>query len=350
MIPILFSESATTFNTNGIGRLTDTLSCIVTEERNGQYELEMEYPQTGAYYSDINIRSLIVVKPSAGSNLQAFRVYQITKPINGRITIYAQHISYDLVKIVTMPFEVTASGTACNTVLQTLKNDAVGSCPFSFVTDVTTVASYKQTDPASIRSRLGGVAGSVLDQYGGEFYWDNLTVNLLAARGTTKDIVLRYGKNVTDLTQEENISNTITGVVPYWINSDKTEIVTLPEKAVYSSNASRYSQRLVAPLDLSGEFEEKPTESQIRAKANVMVNTAGFGLPKVSIEVSFVNLADTEEYKDFLPLQNVALCDTITVQFENLGVNTTAKVVETVYDVLKEKYNSIQVGVLRDST
>lgn len=350
MIPILFTENSTSFTTNGIGRLSDAFSCNVVEERNGQYELQMSYPMTGQHYSDIAIRSIIVAKPSANATLQAFRVYKVSKPINGKVTVYAQHISYDLSKNVSMPFSVTpASSTACNATLQGLKTNAVEACPFTFWTDVNTVATYSQATPSSIRQRLGGVEGSVLDQFGGEYEWDNWTVKLHKNRGTEKDITLRYGKNITDLEQEENIANTVTGVVPFWINTDKTESVTLPERAIYSQNASAYSTHLTVPLDLSTEFRDKPTVAQIRNKATIYVNKTGFGLPKISIQVSFINLADTEEYKDILPLQECSLCDTIKVQFERLGINSTAKIVKTDYDVLREKYNSVDVGSVKAS-
>lgn len=349
MTPILFTENSTVFTSNGIGRLSDAISCKVEEERNGIYELEMQYPMSGQHYSDIVIRNIIVAKPSANASLQAFRIYKVSRPINGKVTVYAQHISYDLTKNTCMPFSVSASSSACNTVLQGLKSNAVESCLFTFWTDVTTVASYSQIIPASIRQRLGGIEGSVLDQFGGEYEWDNYTVKLHRQRGAERDITLRYGKNITDIQQEENISETITGVVPYWINVDGTDSRTLPEKAVYSSHASAYSTRLTAPLDLSQEWEEKPTEVQLRTAAQVYVNRSGFGIPKVSVQVSFVNLADTEEYKDILPLENVNLCDIIKVQFEKLGIDTTAEIVKTTYDVLKEKYISVEIGELRSN-
>ena len=349
MIPILFAENSTVFTSNGIGRLSDAISCVVNEERNGQFELQMVYPETGVHFSDIGIRKIIVAKPSASGSLQPFRIYKITKPINSKVTISAQHISYDLTKNVAMPFEVTASGSACGTVLQQLKSNAVESCPFTFWTDVTTVASYTQKAPASIRSRLGGSEGSVLDQFGGEYEWDNFNVRLHRDRGVVTGVTLRYGKNITDLEQDENIANTVTGVVPFWMNVDKTKSTMLPERVVYAPNASAYSSHLTVPLDLSSEWQEQPTEEALRTKARVYVNRAGFGLPKVSIKVSFVNLADTEEYKDLIPLQNVTLCDTVNVQFEKLGINTTAKIVETEYDVLKEKYISVQIGSLKST-
>lgn len=351
MKPILFAENATTFTTNGIGRLSSAISCECVEERNGQYEVELTYPIDGQHYSDIGIRKIIVVIPSDGATLQAFRIYKISKPINGKVVINARHISYDLSKNTCMPFSVSSAPTACASTLAGLKTNAVETCPFSFWTDVTTAGSYAQTVPGSIKSRLGGVEGSVLDQFGGEFEWDNWTVKLHNQRGriaTTTGLSLRYGKNITDITQEENIAETVTGVVPYWIDYEG-DIVTLTEKVVRSSTASRYSSNLTIPLDLSSKFENKPTEAQLRAAAQVVVNAAGFGLPKVSVEVSFIALWQTEEYKEIAPLERVKLCDEVKVYFEKLGVDVTAKVVKTTYDVLAERYKSIQIGSVRSN-
>ena len=349
MKPILFAENSTVFTSNGIGRLSDAISCVVTEERNGQYELSMEYPSTGIHFEDIKLRAIIVAKPSAGASNQPFRIYNISRPINGKVTIDAQHISYDLSKNGSMPFSVAASAGACASTLAALKTNAVETCSFTFTTDVTTVASYNQTVPGSIRQRLGGIEGSVLDQFGGEYEFDVYTVNLHKERGEEKNIPLRYGKNITDIKQEENISNTITGIVPFWADNEGGEVVTLPEKVVYAPNASAYPQKLTVPMDFSTNFESQPTVAQLRAKAQAYINQSGIGVPKVSIDVSFVNLADTEEYKDIAPLQRVNLCDIIPVQFEELGIDTTAKIVATEYDALKERYNSITVGSLRSN-
>ena len=349
MKPILFAKTATTFTTNGLGRL-NFIKCTVTEERNGQYILEGTIAEDELHASSLEMGSIIVAKPNQTSALQAFRVHKLVKPINGIYEIAAQHISYQLSFIPTMPFSITAASTACNSTLQALKSNAAESCPFTFWTNVTTVSSYKQTAPASIRSRLGGVEGSVLDQFGGEYEWDNYTVKLHSARGVqTPSVTLRYGKNITDLNQEEEINNVITGVCPYWMDSEGGNVVTLPEKTVDSSTASSYPFKRTIPLDLSSDWEEAPTQAQLRARAQAYVNSSGIGIPKVNIKVSFVNLADTEEYKDIAALQTVSLCDYVAVQFEKLGISTQAKVVKTVYNVLLDRYDSIEVGSLRSS-
>lgn len=349
MNPILFDKTATTFTTNGIGRL-NPISCVVTEERNGIFELEMVILETENHVSDITMSSIIVAKPNQTSSNQAFRVYKITKPINGKITVYAQHISYQLSYIPTMPFTILATNSACSQTLSALKNNAAESCPFTFTTDVTTVASYSQSVPASIRSRLGGTEGSVLDRFGGEFEWNNYTVTLHKNRGlTTPTVSLAYGKNITDFSQEEYISNTITGVVPFWIDPDGNNLVTLPEKSVDSTYAAQYPFKRTVPLDCSQSFDSQPTEAQLRTYATAYVNQSGIGIPTVSIKVSFLNLADTAEYKDIAALQSVSLCDSVNVYFDKLDISTTAKVVKTTFDCLAEKYNSIEIGSVKTS-
>lgn len=349
MKPILFEKTATEFNTNGLGRL-EAISCTVKEERNGIFELEMDIAETALHASQIEMQSIILAKVPDKTNLQAFRVYKVTKPVNGVFKVLAQHISYQLSFIPVMPFSILASASACNETLQGLKTNAVEVCPFNFTTDVTTVSSYRQTAPASLRSRLGGVEGSVLDQFGGEYSWDNYNVSLLRHRGVqTPTVSLRYGKNIIDLNQEENIADTITGIVPFWQSSEGDEMVTLPEKVINSQYADSYPYKRTVPYDFSQTYEEKPTEAQLRAKAQAYMNASGVGVPKVSIKLSFISLADTEEFKEVAALQNVNLCDNINVYFEKLGINTTAEIVGISYDVLREKYNSIEIGSLRSN-
>lgn len=349
MKPKLFAEAATEFNTNGIGTLSDAISCTVTEERNGMFELELVYPSTGQHYEDIKNRAIIAVIPCKDASIQPFRIYQISRPIGGRVTINARHIGYDLAKNTAMPFSIQASSTACNDTLQALKANAVETCPFTFWTDVETMSSYTQLIPSTIRQRLGGIEGSVLDQFGGEYEWDKFTVKLHSHRGSDLGVKLRYGTNITDLTQDEIIAETVTGVVPYWSNMDGTQVITLPEKAVYSQYADRYSSRLTIPLDFSGQYQEAPDISTIRAAAEAYITQHNLGVPTVSVKVSFVNLADTLEYEDMRSLQSVHLCDTLTVQFEKLGIDTKAKVAAYKWNVLTEQYDEITVGSLKSS-
>lgn len=335
MIPVLFAANETNFTANeGLGALSEAISCHVIEERNGQYVLEMVYPLSGKRYSDIKYERIIYAVPSDGTTAQPFRIYKISKPLNGRITVMASHISYQLKLIPCGPFTASNAPQA----LQGLKTHALEPCPFTFWTDKSTQANYKQETPAGIRERLGGVEGSVLDTYGGEYEWDTFTVKLHNNRGSDRGAVLKYGKNITDINQEENIENTITGVVGFWYQEGT--LVQAP--AVYTANANLYPYKRTIAQDFTSEFETVPTVAQLTAKAQSYI--AGMGVPAVSINVSFVALWQTEEYKHIANLERVKLCDTITVEFEKLQIQAKAKVIRTDYDVLRDRYISIEVG------
>lgn len=339
--PILYPSTETAFDTNGLGVLSDAVACTVTEERNGMFELEMQYPVSGVHYADIALRALILAKPNPTDNPQPFRVYRITKPMNGIVTVYAQHISYDLAGIPTGPFTAVNAPAA----MAALGDNAAVPCPFVFWTDKDTAATIQVKSPASIRSLLGGVRGSILDTYGGEYAFDRYTVRLYAARGADRGVTIRYGKNLTSLEQDANCAAVYTGVYPYWADSDGNNLIQLPEKIVQAPGTYDFTRILT--LDFSSEWQEKPTEEQLRARAERYIAENKVGVPKVSLEVQFAPLEQSEEYKHLAPLERVSLGDTVTVQFERLGVNATAKVVRTTHNVLTDRYDSIELGDAR---
>ena len=195
---------------------------------------------------------------------------------------------------------------------------------------------------------LGGQQGSVLDVFGGEFVFDNLQVILKAHRGNTTGIELRYGKNITDLKQDENIESTYTAVMPYAVDSTGNAVVGDLQFVLEDAEPK------ILNLDLSSSFQttteaQTITVERLNELAQAYIQSNNIGVPKTSITVSFINLAQTEEYKDIAPLERVRLCDTVTVNYEKLGVSATAKVVRYEYNVLTERYNSIDIGDVRSN-
>jgi phage minor structural protein len=344
MIPILYSENTTQFNTNGLGRLDDLIDCTVTEERNGEFYLIATIPITSRMYPLIGLSKIIYAVAHDGDDGQAFRISKISKPFDGKVEIEAQHISYQLSWIPLKPF--TAGN--CPEAISKIVTMSAENNPFTFWTDIQTVANYSQEVPASVRSRLGGTEGSLLDVYGGEYEFDNYTVKLHSARGQNKGVTLRYGKNITDIKQEESIESTYTGICPYWQGNDDT-LVTISGYVVESEYASHYPFNRTKIVDFSSEFENEPTGAQLLAAAQSYINRNNIGVPSVSIDVSFIALWQTEEYKDIANLERVQLCDTVTVLFDKLDIAVTAKVVRTEYDVLMERYNEITIGSVSSS-
>lgn len=358
MYPILFNSNVTSFTTNGIGRLSDAKSCYVTEERNGAYELELEYPTTGLHFSDLVNGNIIYAKPFQNGAFQAFRIYKVVKKAKNLSNIYARHISYQLSFI---PVSKFSAGTAASA-LSGLKSNARETCPFNFSTTGSfNAGSFVVTKPDSIRALLGGQEGSVLDEFHGEYEWDNWNVILHKNRGSDKGVSIVYGKNLIDLSQEENIENTVTGIYPFWQNEGNqqtdadgniVETVTyfeLPERIVQSSKAANFPFHRTVVKDFTSEFDNVPDATTLRNYTNQYITDNDIGIPKVSIDVNFVNLFETPGYQDVAALQSVNLCDTVTVIFPKLGINAKSKVVKTKYDVLKERYDGITIGDPKDT-
>lgn len=339
--PILYNATETNFDHNGIGILSACVSCEVTEEANGIFELAMTYPMDGIHFEEISDRAIIKAKADQLREPQLFRVYAISKPMNGIVTVLAEHISYDLSGIPVKPFSASSVSDA----LTGLKNNAVVDCPFEFWTDKSTAAKFTVSAPASIRSRLGGASGSILDVYGGQYEFDNYAVKLHNSRGMNRGVSIRYGKNLTDIQQEQNCSNVATGVYPYWVDSDGNNLVELPEKIINAQGTYNFVK--IRTLDLSSEFETQPTVEQLRSKTESYIEANNIGVPLVSWSVSFEQLSKSEEYKHLALLERVSLFDTVNVEFLALGVSATAKAVKLVYDVIADRVKSVTLGSVR---
>lgn len=341
MIPILFEGNVQSFTNNGLGRLADAITCKVTEERNGQFELELTYPITGIHYADIQENRIIFAKTEDGGNNQAFIIYKISRPLNGIITVNAQHISYLLNGFVVMPF----TAVSCADAISKIAANTVISTPFAYHTDVESTVSFNLDAPRSVRGLLGGEQGSLLDTYGGyDYKFDNFDVYLYTNRGQDNGVSIRYGKNLTGLKSDLDTTNVYTGIVPFWQDNEGGNTVYLPEKVVLSDHAGDYPYKIIKTVDFSSEFETEPTISQLRTRAQSYISSSSAWKLRNSIDVSFIDLAQTDEYKNIAPLERVKLCDLVTVIYSKLGVNVKTKVIKTVYNVLKERYDSISLG------
>lgn len=350
MTPILYENTETEFASDGIGTLTDAISCVVTEERNGAFELEMAYPMDGMHFDKVARGQYIKAKPNSHSDPQIFRIYRITRPMNGNITAYAEHISYELAGNMVLGF--SANGTVLS-MLENLFSDAVFPTPFTPHTDMSATGEVSIGEPCSIRACLGGKEGSFLDTFGGEYEFDNFDVTLWQHRGEDRGVSIEYGKNLTDVSQEENIESTYTSIIPYVKRNVNGEdaYTYLPEKYLDAPNAGIFPRKKALLVDFSSNFDqqEEADTQKLAELGEAYIENNAIGIPKVSLNVSFIDLRKTEEYRNIAPLEEVRLCDTVTVKFPALQVNQKAKVIATVYDVLMERYDSISIGETRSN-
>lgn len=338
MIPILYASNETAFTSNGIGRLRDCISCTVTEQRNGKYECEFEYPITGKWYHSIQEGMYISCIHDDTKTRQPFIIYKRTVPVDGIVKFYCRHVSYLLNNIVVEPYTASDASSA----ISGIPIHSINTNPFTFWTDKTTSANFDLDQPVSARGVLGGVRGSVLDVYGGEYEFDHFTVKLYANRGVNAGATIRYGKNLADIEQDIDNGDTYDSIVPFWYQNG--DLLMLDEKIIGSTQAKP------VVLDMSGYFQDKPTQAQLRAKANSYLTSNRPWVPKDNIKVNFVQLWQTDNYKDFAALQRVNLCDRVNVYYTLLGITAeSVKVIKTVYNVLLERYDEMELGEAKSS-
>jgi len=363
MIPILYAWTEKNFVTEGLGRLADITSITVTEERNGTYECEFQYPVDGKMFGKIALGSIVYTTHDETGNPQPFQIYRRSAPLNGLVTFYAEHISYRLNKIVVKPFTASSITEAIGKIVP----NSMNSNEFTFWTDKSVSSNFTLKTPRTVRSLLGGEQGSLLDAYGkGEFEWDKFNVRLYTNRGRDTKATIRYGKNLTSLNQDIKNSGRYNAIAPYWADSDGN-VVTLPEGYIVFESAVIDDQALVneggihlmangqdlmataftveaAPVDFSSDFEEKPTVEQLRQRATAYMRDNTPWTLTENVKISFVNLWETEEYKAVAPLERCSLCDTVNVYYEKLNITGRAKIIRTVYNPLLERYVEMELG------
>lgn len=394
----LYPSDETKFQNNGIGTLGEATSAIVTEEKNGIYELELEYPNTGRRFSDIELGRIITCKVNPYDDApQPFRIYSLSKAINGIVTVYAQHISYDLLGHVIAPFNtvgwertiddpeefdpdhpVIVDGDILSAVIRYLNameerllKTKTGAVPFKFYNRTARGGTFEAGSdvmadiPASIRSTIGDGDGSLLGLFGGEIEYDKFDLTLWAKRGSETGVRIRYGKNLMDITHEGSCATCYTSVFPYYkyTKSGNTVVQVLNDKAEHPEaplvpinrddfyDGAFFDKNVnVLPLDFSQKDiitsqGEAAIVRQIRELTNLFIESNKIGQPAFNITVSYRPMSDSVEYKAYRALESVRLCDWVTVEHDSLGIQNLAQVVKISYDILNNRYESLDLLV-----
>ncbi|WP_161564257.1 phage tail spike protein [Listeria sp. SHR_NRA_18] len=348
LTPRLYDAAATDFNNNGIGVLTDSFDWIVRQEANGTYELEFKYVKDGMYFDEIKNQNIVKAKAGFREQEQLFTIYAVSKPMNGIVTVKAEHISYRLHYNPLKGKITVQNGTAGYMLNQILSNTVY---PHSFTgTSTSTTQASTTIELASSREALGGKEGSLLDTFKGEFIFDNFNIRHYPRQGAgvDKGVLVAYGKNLTDATQDEEIGETFTSIYPFAqvqdANGNETTI-RLPEVVLDSQYVSNFAQPRAFMVDLTGDNVTNVATLRTAAQAYLVNNDVG--KPSVNLNISFVDLSrevDDEELASILALETVNLWDTVTVKFLQLGIDVKARVIATTFDPLLDKYISVELG------
>lgn len=339
MIPILYDSTETEFTSNGLGRLTECTSCKATEVRNGEYECEFKYPITGRLFDQIAEGMIISCTHDDHGDRQPFVIYRKSNPdLSGVVTYNAHHITYLLNHIIMVPFTAQSAGAA----FTLFESQTINANPFTFWTDNTTAGTAKSDVPIAVRAALGGTKGSVLDAFNGEYEWNVMQVKLHAQRGIDSGITIRYGKNLTNLKQTRDGLGTYNSAVGYWFG-DVNGVQTLVRTGIIHGIAT--FNPIPAVLDMSSEFDTKPTPAQLEAKVRSYLSENTPWIPKENYKINFVQLWQTEEFKDVAALQRLSLCDRVSVYYPQLGVEiNNVEIIKVVYNVLLDRYDEMELG------
>ena len=348
MIPVLYPSTETTFVNNGLGGLPDAISCVVTEQRNtqGGYYLEMDYPIDGLHYADIAPERIIYAAPFMGATPQPFRISRINRPINGIVHIEAPHVSAELQKIVTYGRMRAYTVWGLWSDFKGVATNIGQACPFTISSNfnLTEAINFWFDEPITMASLLMGMEGSMLDKIGGEIEFDKWNVVYNTQRGVDSGLEIRYGVNMSDLEAETDATELVTAVVPYWKGTvNDTDTVVVGDMCS-ASNASAYAYVRCIPLDVSQQFDleadTQPTTAQVTAKGQAFVSSSALSELTMSINVKYTPLMEN---------RNINLCDTVRVVHPDLGVSSAAKVVETRYNTLIERYEELTIGTMRQT-
>lgn len=336
--PIIYDPYETKFRTHGKGVLTDAVSCQVSSDLKGKFTLELVYPISGRYLSELYDRAIIYADAGPGKGYQPFRICDMIKLSSGTVRVYANHITYDLSGIPVSAF----SATSLKSAMEEISSRSAIENPFHFAITQDVEAEFESDVPKSARSCLLGEKGSIAAVYGGEFIFDHFSVKHSPALGANKGYRILYGVNLVDLVQERSCANVYTGVYPYF--KDSETLLELPEKIMDVPNTTTLFRRIL-PLDLSSEFEETPQYAdELREKTRDYLKENNVGAPTVSITLSHEQLSRYAEYSNIPTPEDLELGDTVYVGFERLGVSSSARVCSLIYDSIHKKYITVGIG------
>lgn len=351
MIPRIYDNSFTTYESNGLGLLVDAISCQVEEESNGDFELTLVYPSDGSFFYALKQDNLIKADASDSLKGQLFRIDTISKPLNGQVTVYAKHISFDLAKN-SLNEDVNEKNINCENAGKHMLQKSDADSRFSVESNIEMLGNYSMDRKTDCLSAIAGVKGSLIDTFGNgpKLLRDNFTISVLTRRGKDDNTLIAYKKNITGFTLEEDYSEIINVIKPYATYTED-EV----EKTLYIDEIGVKSPRYVEGdivksqwIDFSDKFDEDetPTKEKLKNLAEKYFNDNNCDLPKMTYKIEFQPLSQTEEYKEdgLAELEYIGMDDSVYIANSKYKIRDQARVIKTTYNVLADKYISIELG------
>ena len=341
MKPLLYDKTGTV----KLGELTNCIECLVEEERNGLFEVSLIYPTNDALFNSLEEENIIVCNANDTLLNQKFRIYMTRKLMSNRIEVFARHISFDLAYDYIDNIDLT--NQSCEYALNTIFRSSQFSTNYKGYSDIINAQDYKISKVNCIEA-IGGTKGSIIDTFGtgAEILRDNTNIHVLNKRGYDNEVTIEYAKNLTGFELEEDYSELVTRIIPYaeYSNSETNEEVIIEAPSIDSEYISNYSHPYISYIDFSDKFgeEEVPTASKLTNLALKYFKDNNCDKPKQNFKIEFIPLSKCVGYEGIE--DNISLCDTVTIKDTRYNIDTKVKVIKTVFNVLKNRYESMELG------
>ena len=340
MIPKLYQKDGTTL----IGNLTNCIKCLVEEERNGIFEVTLQYPNNETISTSLVYDNIIICDSNDTLKNQKFRIYDTRRMMNNTIEVYARHISFDLAYDYINSIDIT--NQSCEYALNTIFRSSQFSTGYVGHSDIVNAQNYKISNCNALEA-IAGKQGSIIDTYGtgAEILRDNTDIHVLNRRGNDNKVSIEYAKNLTGFELQENTDDLITRIIPFaTYTPEGGQQTRVQGSTIDSQYINNYSHPFIAELDFSDKFEdnEVPTPAKLNTMAQLYFEENKCDLPKQNWKIEFIPLSKCVGYESIEDA--ISLCDTVTIKDTRYNINTKAKVIKTVYDVLRERYDSMELG------
>lgn len=330
MKPLLFASDATSFTGNGIGPLNDVIECVVHEQLNGVYELNMTMLASDTHFNDLQVGSIIVVQPNAIDDRQPFVVSEITKDITGEVQIYGVHIA--IFEMQYMPVSPMNTTTLANA-LSAIKNNQATTNDITFSYDQNKNEIFKRYKPYYMLELVGGEDNSIIHVFGQELHYNLYDVHF-GKRGNDTDYTIVYGRNMTSFTDKQMFTDTYDGVQVYYFTEENGLVMSNP----YLYEGSTGQRYLL--LDVSDSYETKPTQTQLNMRATLELVRIYVERQNIKLTIDMISDVgmDISEYS------LLELGDSVLVRNTMYNIEYHSRIIETFWNVLLDRYDSVVIG------